>query len=64
MLNWVAPLSGLARADGGAGRQPLDLTERHDMLAQLAEGKARAEAASRAESAFLASRSVMKSGHR
>ncbi|KAF7962095.1 hypothetical protein AWV80_25915 [Cupriavidus sp. UYMU48A] len=55
MLNWVAPLSGPGEAVSALAGGWVDLTERHDMLAQLAEAKARAEAASRAKSTFLAS---------
>jgi len=56
VLNWVSPL----RVGGGDGVTALvggwmDLTERHDMLARLAEAKANAEAANRAKSTFLAS---------
>ncbi len=55
VLNWVAPLSGPGEAVTALAGGWIDLTERHDMLAQLAEAKARAEAASRAKSTFLAS---------
>ncbi|CAG9167717.1 Virulence sensor protein BvgS [Cupriavidus laharis] len=55
VLNWVAPLPGSGEAVTALAGGWVDLTERHDMLAQLAEAKARAEAASRAKSTFLAS---------
>ncbi|CAG2157163.1 Virulence sensor protein BvgS [Cupriavidus yeoncheonensis] len=55
VLNWVAPLPGPGDAVTALAGGWVDLTERHDMLAQLAEAKARAEAASRAKSSFLAS---------
>ncbi|WER48719.1 ATP-binding protein [Cupriavidus sp. WKF15] len=55
VLNWVAPLPGPGEAVTALAGGWVDLTERHDMLAQLAEAKARAEAASRAKSTFLAS---------
>ena len=55
VLNWVAPLPGPGETVTALAGGWVDLTERHDMLAQLAEAKARAEAASRAKSTFLAS---------
>lgn len=55
VLNWVAPLTGPGQAVTALAGGWVDLTERHDMLAQLAEAKARAEEASRAKSTFLAS---------
>ncbi|CAG2145736.1 Virulence sensor protein BvgS [Cupriavidus numazuensis] len=55
VLNWVAPLQGPGKAVTALAGGWVDLTERHDMLAQLAEAKARAEAANRAKSTFLAS---------
>ncbi|NUT17027.1 MAG: PAS domain-containing protein, partial [Cupriavidus sp.] len=55
VLNWLTPLRG---ADGtviGLAGGCVDLTERHQMLAELAQAKTEAEAANRAKSAFLAS---------
>ncbi|BDB26959.1 hypothetical protein Tamer19_68730 [Cupriavidus sp. TA19] len=55
VLNWVTPLRGADGKVKGLAGGCVDLTERHDMLAELAHAKAEAEAANRAKSTFLAS---------
>ncbi|MDR3380627.1 ATP-binding protein [Cupriavidus basilensis] len=55
VISWVVPLR---RADGGTAGIVggwIDVTERQQMLAELAAAKNRAEAANRAKSTFLAS---------
>lgn len=55
VLNWLTPLRGADGTVKGLAGGCVDLTERHDMLAELARAKAEAEAANRAKSTFLAS---------
>lgn len=55
MLNWLTPLRGADGTVKGLAGGCVDLTERHQMLAELAQAKTEAEAANRAKSAFLAS---------
>ncbi|WP_371748144.1 ATP-binding protein [Cupriavidus sp. AcVe19-6a] len=55
VLNWITPLRGADGKVKGLAGGCVDLTERHDMLAELAHAKAEAEAANRAKSTFLAS---------
>ncbi|WP_354683719.1 ATP-binding protein [Cupriavidus necator] len=55
VLNWMTPLRGADGTVKGLAGGCVDLTERHDMLAELAQAKAQAEAANRAKSTFLAS---------
>ncbi|MFJ4292281.1 ATP-binding protein [Cupriavidus sp. NPDC089707] len=55
VLNWMTPLRGADGKVKGLAGGWVDLTERHDMLAELAHAKAEAEAANRAKSTFLAS---------
>lgn len=55
VLNWLTPLRGADGTVKGLAGGCVDLTERHEMLAELAQAKTEAEAANRAKSAFLAS---------
>ncbi|MBB2917122.1 PAS domain-containing hybrid sensor histidine kinase/response regulator [Cupriavidus alkaliphilus] len=55
VLNWLTPLRGADGTVKGLAGGCVDLTERHQMLAELAQAKTEAEAANRAKSAFLAS---------
>ena len=55
VLNWLTPLRGADGTIKGLAGGCVDLTERHQMLAELAQAKTEAEAANRAKSAFLAS---------
>ncbi|EON18352.1 signal transduction histidine kinase [Cupriavidus sp. GA3-3] len=55
VLNWLTPLRGADGTVKGLAGGCVDLTERHDMLAELAQAKTEAEAANRAKSTFLAS---------
>ncbi|MEM5277805.1 ATP-binding protein [Cupriavidus taiwanensis] len=55
VLNWLTPLRGADGTVKGLAGGCVDLTERHQMLAELAQAKTDAEAANRAKSAFLAS---------
>ncbi|SOZ38170.1 PAS domain-containing sensor histidine kinase [Cupriavidus neocaledonicus] len=55
VLNWLTPLRGADGTIKGLAGGCVDLTERHQMLAELAQAKTEAEAANGAKSAFLAS---------
>ncbi|WP_265920820.1 PAS domain-containing hybrid sensor histidine kinase/response regulator [Cupriavidus nantongensis] len=55
VLNWLTPLRGADGSVKGLAGGCVDLTERHQMLAELAQAKTEAEAANRAKSSFLAS---------
>ncbi len=55
VLNWLTPLRGADGSVKGLAGGCVDLTERHEMLAELAQAKTEAEAANRAKSTFLAS---------
>ncbi|SOY97545.1 putative sensor hybrid histidine kinase [Cupriavidus taiwanensis] len=55
VLNWLTPLRGADGSIKGLAGGCVDLTERHQMLAELAQAKTEAEAANRTKSAFLAS---------
>ncbi|UDM53460.1 PAS domain-containing sensor histidine kinase [Cupriavidus sp. MP-37] len=55
VLNWLTPLRGADGTVKGLAGGCVDLTERHEMLAELAQAKTEAEAANQAKSAFLAS---------
>ncbi|MDQ0138815.1 PAS domain-containing sensor histidine kinase [Cupriavidus necator] len=55
VLNWLTPLRGADGTIKGLAGGCVDLTERHEMLAELAEAKTAAEAANHAKSTFLAS---------
>lgn len=55
VLNWLTPLRGADGTVKGLAGGCVDLTERHEMLAELAQAKTEAEAANRAKSTFLAS---------
>ncbi|AGW93581.1 hypothetical protein N234_26460 [Ralstonia pickettii DTP0602] len=55
VLNWLTPLRGADGTVKGLAGGCVDLTERHEMLTELAQAKAEAEAANRAKSTFLAS---------
>src|SRR5213079_2710853 len=55
VISWVVPLRRANGSTAGIVGGWIDVTERQQMLAELAAAKNRAEAANRAKSTFLAS---------